>query len=145
MAQFQWLLDLVLAVLLAATLVFASRLERALGVLRRDREALEGLVSGFNASFKQAEAGIAQLHAAAEGAGRQVARQVEQGRALQSELLFLAERAERAADRLEHQIRAARPLVQDARRAAEPAEASGEPRVRSQAERELLAALRVAR
>ncbi|HET6185249.1 MAG TPA: DUF6468 domain-containing protein [Acetobacteraceae bacterium] len=141
MAQYQWLLDLILALLLGATLIYAARLERALGVLRRDRAALEELVGGFNASFRQAETGIAQLRAAADGAGRQVARQVEQGRALQSELQFLADRADRVADRLEQQMRAARPLLQEPPPRAETAE----PRVRSQAERDLLAALRMAR
>jgi hypothetical protein len=148
MTQWQWLLDLMLAMLLAATLVYAARLERALGVLRRDRAALEDLVRGFNASFRQAETGIAQLRAAADGAGRQVARQVEQGRGLQGELMFLTERAERIADRLERLVRSGRPMAQEPvpPREADPAPAATEqPRLRSQAERELLAALRLAR
>jgi hypothetical protein len=145
MEQYQWVLDLFLAALLVATLVYAARLERALGVLRRDRAALEQLVGGFNASFQQAENAISQLRATADGAGRQVARQIEQGRSLQSELLFLAERAERVADRLEHQVRSARPMLAEPQpRAPEPAEPA-EPRLRSQAERDLLAALRMAR
>ena len=40
----EWALDLILIVLLAATLFHAMRLERALGVLKRDRAALEELV-----------------------------------------------------------------------------------------------------
>lgn len=146
MANYQWLLDLVLALLLVATLVYAARLERALGVLRRDRAALEQIVGGFNDSFRQAESGVTRLRAAADSAGRQVARQVEQARSLQSELLFLTERAERAADRLERHVRTARPLMQEAaQRGADPAEPADEPRLRSQAERDLLAALRMAR
>ena len=51
----EWILELVLAVLLLATLFQALRLERALGVLKRDRGELESLVAGFNASTRQAE------------------------------------------------------------------------------------------
>ncbi len=142
MASWQWLLEIALVGLLAATLFHALRLEKALGVLKRDRQALEELVAGFNASTRQAEAGIGQLRAAADGAGRQVARQVEAGRSLQNDLAYLNERGERLADRLEHLVRAARPAPAEPTRAGDPPEA---PRPRSQAERDLLKALRLAR
>lgn len=143
MGGWQWLLELVLIGLLAATLFHALRLERALGVLKRDRAALEELVAGFNASFRQAEIGIDHLRAAADGAGRQVARQVEAGKAVQSDLAFLVERGERAADRLEQAVRAARPLLHELTREPEPAAET--PKLRSQAERDLLKALRLVR
>ncbi|MBN9508243.1 MAG: hypothetical protein J0I21_03900, partial [Alphaproteobacteria bacterium] len=54
----QWAIELVLIALLAATLFHALRLERALGVLKRDRAALQELVAGFNASTRQAEQGV---------------------------------------------------------------------------------------
>ncbi len=131
----QWMLDLVLIVLLAATLFHTLRLERALGVLKRDRAALEQLVAGFNASTRQAELGIERLRAAADGAGRQIARQVEAAESLRQDMLFLTERGTQLADRLDGLVRAART------RMAEP-EA---PPPHSQAERDLLAALRMAR
>jgi hypothetical protein len=134
----QWLLELVLVALLAATLFHAVRLERALGVLKRDRAALEDLISGFNASTRQAEAGIERLRVAADSAGRQLARQVDAAAALKDDLSFLSQRGERLADRLDGQVRVARPL------AAEP-DPVDTPRPRSQAERDLLKALRMAR
>ncbi len=166
----EWLIEIVLIGLLAATLVHAIRLERALGVLKRDRAALDGLVNGFNESTRQAEAGIERLRAAADGAGRQIARQIESATALRDDLGFLTERGERLADRIDALVRAGRP-VGDAARSADallgrdasragggeggrfapdafaPAAAEpGEPgRVRSQAERDLLKALRMAR
>jgi hypothetical protein len=128
------------------------RLERALGVLKRDRAVLEGLVSAFNSSTRQAETGIERLRAAADGAGRQVARQIESATALKDDIVFLTERGERLADRLDGLIRAGRPLAADAPRQlvtpdARPAEPETPefPRVRSQAERDLLKALRMAR
>ena len=84
----QWLLEVALVVLLATTLFHALRLERALGVLKRDRSALEALVADFNASTRQAEQGIERLRAAADGAGRQIAKQVDAAGPLQDDLVF---------------------------------------------------------
>lgn len=144
MSHAQLGLELVLVALLAATLVHALRLERALGVLKRDRAALEELVAGFNASTKQAESGVSRLREAADGAGRHLARQIEQVRRVEGDLGFLIERGEGLADRLDPLIRAARPLTAPATPAAAPASVE-EPRLRSQAERDLLKALRLAR
>jgi hypothetical protein len=175
----EWLLEIALIILLAATLFHALRLEKALGVLKRDRAVLEELVSGFNASTRQAEQGIERLRAAADGAGRQIAKQIDAAGGLKDDLVFLTERGERLADRLDTLVRGARQLVPDAPRTAvgeyprpefsrpefsrpefsrpdfsrgeEPAPAPpetlprGEPRLRSQAERDLLNALRLAR
>jgi hypothetical protein len=169
----QWLLDCVLVILLSVTLFHALRLERALGVLKRDRAALEGLVDSFNTSTRQAETGIERLRATADGAGKQIARQTELASGLKDDLVFLIERGERLADRLDTQVRAGRTGAQDSPREdpyppvirgndpipfrerdpvsfmvpkaqAEPAD-QAEPRLRSQAERDLLKALRMAR
>ena len=166
MAGMEWLLELALIGLLLATLFHAVRLERALGVLKRDRAALEELVSSFNASTRAAEQGIGRLKEAADGAGRQIARQVEAAGRLKDDLVFLSERGNTLADRLDHLVRAgrsldmtpARPtsrpaLVREATPMPEPepddamggGPAAGSPRLRSQAERDLMRALRIAR
>lgn len=146
MAGAQWLLELVLVALLAATLVHAIRLERALGVLKRDRAALEALVAGFNDSTRQAESGVERLREAADGAGRHLARQIEQVRRVEGDLGFLIERGDALADRLDALVRAARPIAgAPAGGAALPAAPPDASRPRSQAERDLLAALRLAR
>ncbi len=161
----QIVLDGTLVLLLAATLFHAMRLERALGVLKRDRAVLEGLVAGFNDSTRQAEAGVERLRATAEGAGRQIARQVEQAQRLRDDLSFLTERGEGLAERLEGRVRSARMAADQAAMAANvpspasaasaasmvpagfmtEAEAQGGARLRSEAERDLLRALRAAR
>jgi len=168
MGGMEWLLEIVLVGLLAATLYHALRLERALGVLKRDRVALEELVSSFNNSTRAAEQGIEKLRAAADGAGRQIARHIDTASGLKDDLQFLMERGNRLADQLDHLVRASRPLAQEPPRhplpeprgyaAAEPdtyaademvtAPSNGdaaEPRVRSRAERDLLKALRMSR
>lgn len=182
----EWVLEIVLVLMLAATLFHALRLERALGVLKRDRTQLEELVAEFNTSTRAAETSIARLHEAAEGAGRQIGRHVETAGRLKDDLVFLADRGERLADRLDQLVRAGRmlephtavesqqpgpqrpePQRRDAawqaptaaapepyrpyRPAAvasavlEPAGGDAAPRVRSQAERDLMKALRLAR
>lgn len=147
MLGMEWILEIFLIVLLAATLFHAVRLERALGVLKRDRSTLEALVAGFNTSTRQAEAGIEQLRAATDGAGRQIARQIDAATSLKDDLAFLMERGERLADRLDSLVRSARPMAAEPQRAmaVDEPEMADAPRVRSQAERDLLRALRMAR
>ena len=160
MSSMQWSLETLLIGLLVATLFHAFRLEKALGVLRRDRAALEELVAGFNESTRQAEGGIDRLRVVADGAGRQIARHVDQAKALKNDLVFLTERGEKLADQLDNLVRQARPTAEPtpllprsstrpvAKLHAVPEEAlsgEGDSRVRSQAEKELLRALRMAR
>ena len=149
MPPMEWMLELVLVAMLAVTLFHAVRLERALGVLKRDRATLESLVTGFNTSTRQAEQGVERLRAAADGAGRQIARQSEAAMALKDDLAFLTERGEKLADRLDGLVRSARPLTHEpqgqAQAMAMAAPEPGDVRLRSQAERDLLKALRMAR
>lgn len=142
----EWILELALVALLAATLFHAVRLERALGVLKRDRVQLQELITGFNASTHQAEIGIERLHSAADGVGQQVARQVDAALSLKDDLTLLTDRGDRLADRLDALVRAGRPLATAPPRLTVVAGGeTAEPRVRSQAERDLLKALRMAR
>ena len=111
MDSMEWILDTLLVVLLTATLFHAVRLERALGVLKRDRAELEALVASFNASTRAAEAGVEHLRAATDGSGRQIQRQIDAASVLKDDLTFLVQRGEGLADRLDDGVRAARPAV----------------------------------
>jgi hypothetical protein len=137
----EWALDIILVGLLAATLFHALRLERALGVLKRDRAALEELANGFNSSTRTAEQATERLRGAADGAGRQIAKHIETALSLREDLRFLVERGDTLADRLEVSVRAGRAMPQGD---AAPAQSGGK-RMRSQAERDLLKALRMGR
>ena len=142
----EWLLEIALILLLAATLFHAIRLERALGVLKRDRVELQELVAGFNTGTRQAEIGIARLHDAAEGVGKQIARQVDAALTLKDDLSLLIERGNGLADRLDAMVRAGRPLTVETPRLTVVSDTeAAQPRIRSQAERDLLKALRMAR
>jgi hypothetical protein len=176
----EWGLDITLILLLAVTLFHALRLERALGVLKRDRAELEALITGFNDTTRQAEQGIDRLRQTADGAGRQIAKQIEVASGLKDDLIFLSERSDRLAERLDILVRTARPMAAEVHPAdlpmarpivpeihptapvltaeqlrptclvpARPAPAEVQdddpsPRRRSQAERDLLRALKMA-
>ena len=142
MTGMEWTLEIVLVTLLGATFFQALRLERALGMLKRDRTSLEALVVGFNTSTHQAESGIQRLRAAADGAGRQIESQLAKSVSLKDDLAFLSERGDRVADRLDTLVRSARPVAQE-RPATSPGPSM--PQGASQIERDLMQALRMAR
>ena len=148
MGGWQVLLELGLIGLLGATLFHALRPERALGVSRRDRVELQILLQGFNDSTRQAEHATERLRGAAEGAGRHVTRQIEAAATLKDDLVALIDRGERLADRMDDLVRTNREPEMPLRRqvSAEPdLAATAAIRVRSQAERDLLRALKVTR
>ena len=62
---------------------------------------MQELVAGFNASTRQAETGIERLRGAADGAGQQIAHQIDAASSLKDDLAFLIERGDRLADRLD--------------------------------------------
>ncbi len=153
MGSFDWGLELVLVGLLAVTLVHAIRLERSLRLLRNDRAALGDAIAGFDDSARLAEAGISRLHSTSAETAQLLSQKLDQGVALKDDLIFLAERGETLADRLDGLIRAARPITQaepaanlavallDPATAAAPSPQALGPKVRSKAERDLLLAL----
>lgn len=144
----EWLLEAALLALLAVTLFHAVRLERALGALRRDRGALEALIAGFNESTARADQSIERLRSASEGAGRQVGRQIDAASLLRQDLALLVERGDATADRLDLLVRGSRSApgaIPTHDRAPPPEPLDPAPRLRSQAERDLVKALKLVR
>jgi len=161
----QWLLEIGLMGLLIATLVHAVRLGRALALLRRDRGPLEELMNAFAVSTREAQAGVDQLRQTADGAGRRIAQQIEVANALRDDLAYMTDRAERLADRLDLAVRGSRPFetfrssepparptpqiqpgfvaMQGGRDTNELHDVNAPVKVRSQAERDLMQALRL--
>ena len=157
MDAWQWVLDLPVCALLAVTLLRARRLERALAALQQDRGGLEALIGEFDSSTRQAQGGIERLRATAEAGARRLEQQTAAALALRDDMAFLVERGEQVAERLDHGVRAGRTQVQAlppvsshevTRLPAVPSRDLGardNGRHRSQAERDLLAALQAGR
>lgn len=156
------ILDVLLAVLLVATIVYAIVLNRRLAVLRANRGELEEFLTRMNEATSRAEASLKGIRQAAERAQRGIDEPMQKAQALRDELLFLIERADSSAERIATSQgtatvappteAAAKPSKRGAKtrgRATPMAEAPAEPAsdedgeaVRSKAERDLMNALR---
>lgn len=102
------ILDIIVSILLAATIAYAWTLNRRLGELRRNRDEMARLVNAFNDATARAEAGIPKLRRAADEAGATLQERVEKAQTLRDDLAFMIERAEGMANRLEGTVRQAR-------------------------------------
>jgi ABC-type transporter Mla subunit MlaD len=90
-----------LAGLLLATLVYAIKLNRRIGDLRRGRAELDQAVQRFAAASADADRTMARLADLTNGQGRNLQDALKKGGGMVDDLKFLIERADTAADRLE--------------------------------------------
>jgi seryl-tRNA synthetase len=93
-------LDVIVALLLAATIVYAALLNRRLQSLRANRSEFEAMIGEFNEATRRAEGAIQTLRMSAEQTAKTLSTQVEKAQALRDELGFMMTRADTAADRL---------------------------------------------
>jgi hypothetical protein len=107
------ILDIVLAVLLIVTIGYAVALNRRLGALRQNKDELERLARGFVETTSRAENGIGELKSMTEI----LQERIERAESLRDDLVFLTDRGNATADRLEGVVREAR----DNDRGAQPA------------------------
>ena len=106
------------------------------------------LVVGFNASTHQAELASSGCAARPTAPDGRSPASVDAAVSLKDDLALLIERGDRLADRLDVLVRAGTAARRGARRRLDRRRrmpSTAEPRVRSQAERDLLKALRMAR
>ncbi|PKU26014.1 DUF6468 domain-containing protein [Telmatospirillum siberiense] len=106
--DYKLVLDLIIAILLAATIASAAVLNNKLNQLRKNRDDLAKLVAAFNDATVRAEAGIPKLKRASEEASSTLIDRVEKAQSLRDDLAFMIERADAMANRLEGSVRTAR-------------------------------------
>lgn len=146
--DYKLVLDVVIAMLLVATILYAIVLNRRLGILRRNGDELAKLIGRFNEATMRAESSIPKLRKAADEAGQALQERVEKAQSLRDDLAFMVERADAMATRLESSVRTARNESRPAPKSARPVVAFNEEEAgdeRSEAERELLRALQSVR
>jgi Domain of unknown function (DUF6468) len=141
MSGIQWVLEFALLVLLLATTIHAIRLERAISVFRKDRTALGDILALITTTLAEAETGIDTLKRAAFGAGQGLTAEIGEANQAAADLRLLLERVEAAFDRGETALRALR----SAPPAAPPIGGQGGAAGMSQAERDLLRALKLSK
>jgi len=124
------LLDIVVSVLMVATIAYATRLNSRLAALRKNRDDLARTIIGFNEATLRAESSIPKLRKAADEAGHSLQDRVEKAQSLRDDLAFMIERADTMANRLENAVRSAR-VEGPARSGAGGAEPAGASRTTS--------------
>lgn len=159
------IVEIVVAVLLVVTLSISLVLNRRLGNLRANQEEMRRLIAEFDKALARARQGMTELKTTSAATDAAHEERMKEARTLRDELGFMIETADRLADRLAGEAagnrgsrpdsRAAAPRP-EAPRPAAPAAAMRRPapeagsrdfriEPRSDAERELLMALRQAR
>jgi hypothetical protein len=153
-------LDVLLIVLLLATIVYAMLLSRRLRALRADRDGIDAVVERMNEATRKADASLKGLRQSAEQAKGALDEPMAKAQALRDELAFLVQRADAAGERLADGLSGAGGAVAAPARPKAAPRAGGRARderapseadelnagrgdaVRSQAERDLMNALR---
>ncbi len=143
MANLELIINIIIIALLIPTIVYACRLNSNLKALRQNQNSLAQLVNALNEATFKAENSIPKLKSVTEHSSEGLKEVVDSAKELKDDLLFINERADNLADRLENVISTGRTIkapgeppakMQTAPRPAEDA--------RSEAELELLKALR---
>jgi len=133
--------DLLIAPLLAAVVYYTLRLHRRLETLRTEQKQLGALITQFTSAAERADAATAHLKTAGVDADKSVRALIARAESARDELAFLIDRADQASARV-GEVRP--PAPQPKRMPAPPREAeqSPPPPVRSEAERDLIHAMR---
>lgn len=157
------IVEIVVALLLVVTLTISLVLNRRLGNLRANQEEMRRLIVDFDKALTKARQGMGELKATSAAADTAHEERMKQARTLRDELSFMIETADRLADRLAGEAAGNRnqrpaPAAEAAARAQAPVTPFPAKKVagdsaarnfkiepRSEAERELLMALRQAR
>lgn len=95
------LADTIVAVLLVVTIAYAAILERKLSALRAAKQEMAELIARFTESTTRAESGLAEIRQTAEQTGQNLQQAVDKGNSLADDLVFLVERGDAVAGRLE--------------------------------------------
>lgn len=94
------IMNVIIAGLLVATIVYAIRLNRQIERLRDSRSELAELIVGLNEATANADTAVRGLRKAAGDTGEQLQRAIDKATALRDELAFMVETGDALANRL---------------------------------------------
>jgi hypothetical protein len=146
------ILDVVVAALLMATIVYCIILYRQLARVRNAQEEMRGLIASFDDATNRAQAGITALKRTNDEIIDALRKEMDKGRLLADELAILNESGDRLANRIEGGLKdrpandtRSRQFDSGSSPADHGAERARDTGLKSEAERELLEALRASR
>ncbi|MBN8530605.1 MAG: hypothetical protein J0L97_01915 [Alphaproteobacteria bacterium] len=115
-------LDILVAVLLLATIVTCFKLNGRIRILQDSKSELRQCIDQFNISANRAESAIREIHEATRKASDTLQLKIDKASYLADDMSFMIEKGEKLADNLEVGISGARAKVQQtpAAPAAEP-------------------------
>ena len=113
MADLELILNLVIIALLIPTIVYTYNLNKSLKELRQNQKSLGELVAALNEATFKAENSIPRLKSATEHSSEGLKEVVDNAKELKNDLLFINERADSLADRLENVISSSRGVSKD--------------------------------
>lgn len=109
MANIELLINLAIIVLLIPAIIYTYRLNKNLKELRENQKSLAQLVSALNEATFKAENSIPKLKSETEHSSEGLKEVVDTAKEIKNDLLFINERADSLADRLENVISSSRP------------------------------------
>ena len=108
MNNLEFIVDIVIIALLIPTIVYAYNLNKSLNMLRQNQKSLAQLISALNEATFKAESSIPKLKSVTEHSSEGLKEVVDNAKELKNDLLFINERADSLADRLENVISTSR-------------------------------------
>ena len=105
MDSIELIINLAIIGLLIPTIIYAYRLNKNLTILRQNQNSLAKLVEALNDATHKAEHSIPKLKSVTEHSSEDLKEVVDSAKTLKDDLLFINERADNLADRLENVIR----------------------------------------
>ncbi len=142
MASLELIINLIIIALLIPMIIYAYNLNKSLNTLRQNQKSLAQLVAALNEATFKAENSIPKLKSATEHSSEGLKEVVDSAKEIKNDLLFINERADSLADRLENVISSSRnmkPVENNKQVTPNPTASADE---RAAAELELLKALR---
>lgn len=107
---FDLMLEIIVSVLLAATIGYCAMLDRRLRAMRSGQDGLRELIEDLSVATRQASEAIGRLREVSNATGQQLSEQVARGRGLADELALMLESGNAIANRL-GSLEMRRPIV----------------------------------
>jgi ABC-type transporter Mla subunit MlaD len=105
------ILDVVILVLLGATIVYAARLSMQLQRLRNSKSDLDKLIRDLVKTIDQAERAVDGLHDTARGVGGDLQKAIDRAKLMSDDLELVTDSGDKLASKLEALMDQARPIA----------------------------------